>query len=173
MLQFCIIFAYYFAPHAHATTNFSAANSNQYLSAFTKPKALSYFYHHTTPRSPTLQKIFATTPSSGTPHTHIAAATAPCCHTHIMSTMGAMQFARFVQQPFCSLACRIIFLQKKRLVLGYENQTYSRCRINLTPPPSWMLHLIHSILRYVVQSTTHLSLNVLWLLFRQNASITA
>lgn len=32
-----------------------------------------------------------------------------------MSTMGAMQFARFVQQPFCSLTRRIIFLQKKTL----------------------------------------------------------
>jgi len=112
VLQFCIIFAYYFALRAHATTNFSAANRNQYSSAFTKPKALSYFYHHTTNHSPTLQKTFTITPSSGTPHTLVIAATAPCCHTHIMSTMGAIQFARFVQQPFCSLACRIIFLQK-------------------------------------------------------------
>ncbi len=109
VLQFCIIFAYYFALRAHATTNFSAANRNQYSSAFTKPKALSYFYHHTTNHSPTLQKTFTITPSSGTPHTLVIAATAPCCHTHIMSTMGAIQFARFVQQPFCSLACRIIF----------------------------------------------------------------
>lgn len=86
-LRYCIIFAYYFVPRAHAATNFSAANSNQYSSAFIKPKAVSYFYHHTTSRAPTLQKIFATTPSSGTPHTHVIAATAPYCHTHIMSTM--------------------------------------------------------------------------------------
>ena len=49
-------FAYYFALRAHAATKFSVANSNQYSSAFTKPKAVSYFYHHTAPRSPTLQK---------------------------------------------------------------------------------------------------------------------
>lgn len=143
-LQFCIIFAYYFAPRAHAATNFSAANRNQYASAFTKPKALSYFYHHTTPRSPTLQKIFATTPSSGTPHTHVIAATSPCRHTHIMSTMGAMQFARFVQQPFCSLACRIIFLQKKTLSdwlrksnsLTLQDQSHTSIRLN-TPSHSF------------------------------------
>ena len=173
MLQFCIIFAYYFAPHAHATTNFSAANSNQYLSAFTKPKALSYFYHHTTPRSPTLQKKSSLPPQAVAHHTPTSQPQQLLAAIHIS----------WAQWEPCSLLVLCsshfapshveLFFCKKRLVLGYENQTYSRCRINLTPPPSWMLHLIHSILRYVVQSTTHLSLNVLWLLFRQNASITA
>jgi|GEM_PF-1936954 hypothetical protein len=86
---------------------------------------------------PLCKKIFATTPSSGTPHTHIAAATAPCCHTHIMSTMGAMQFARFVQQPFCSLACRIIFLQKtlsawlrKSNLLTLQDQSHTSAKLN-------------------------------------------
>ena len=171
-LQFCIIFAYYFAPRAHAATNFSAANSNQYSSAFIKPKAVSYFYHHTTSRAPTLQKIFATTPSSGTPHTHVIAATAPCCHTHIMSTMESIQFARFVHQPFCSLACRIIFC-KKRLVIGYKNQTHSRYRINLPSPPSWTHHLPHSILHHLAKRTNHLPLNMLRLLFRQISSTAA
>ena len=74
-------------PSRSRCNKFSAANSNQYPSASTKSKAVSYFYHHTTTHSPTLQKIFATTPSSGIPHTHVIAATAPCCYTHIMSTM--------------------------------------------------------------------------------------
>ena len=90
---------------------------------------------------PLCKKIFATTPSSGTPHTHIAAATAPCCHTHIMSTMGAMQFARFVQQPFCSLACRIIFLQKtlsawlrKSNLLTLQDQSHASAKLNALSP---------------------------------------
>ena len=81
---FCLLLR----PSRSRCNKFSAANSNQYPSASTKPKAASYFYHHTAPRSPILQKIFTTTPSSDTPHTHVIAATAPCCHTHIMSTMG-------------------------------------------------------------------------------------
>ena len=80
---FCLLLR----PSRSRCNKFSAANSNQYPSASTKSKAVSYFYHHTTTHSPTLQKIFATTPSSGIPHTHVIAATAPCCHTHIMSTM--------------------------------------------------------------------------------------
>lgn len=83
LYYFCLLLR----PSRSRCNKFSAENSNQYSSAFTKPKAVSYFYHHTTSRAPTLQKIFATTPSSGTPHTHVIAATAPYCHTHIMSTM--------------------------------------------------------------------------------------
>ena len=49
---FCLLFR----PSRSRCNKFSAENSNQYSSAFTKPKAVSYFYHHTAPRSPTLQK---------------------------------------------------------------------------------------------------------------------
>ncbi len=43
-------------PSRSRCNKFSAANSNQYSSTFIKPKTVSYFYHHTAPRSPTLQK---------------------------------------------------------------------------------------------------------------------
>lgn len=72
---------------------------------------------------PRCKKSSLPLPITSTPHTHVAAATAPCCHTHIMSTMESIQFARFVQQPFCSLACQIIFLQKKRLAIGSQKSS--------------------------------------------------
>ena len=86
---------------------------------------------------PLCKKIFATTPSSGTPHTHVIAATAPCCHTHIMSTMEWCSLLVFVQQPFCSLACQIIFLQKtlsawlrKSNLLTLQDQSHTSAKLN-------------------------------------------
>lgn len=129
---FCLLLR----PSRSRCNKFSAANSNQYPSASTKSKAVSYFYHHTTTHSPTLQKIFATTPSSGTPHTHVIAATSPCRHTHIMSTMGAMQFARFCAAAILLPRMSNYFFAKNAYRLAHKNQSYSHHSANLTPPPS-------------------------------------
>ena len=63
---FCLLLR----PSRSRCNKFSAANRNQYSSAFTKPKAVSYFYHHTTPRAPTLQKTPSNWPAKNQTYSH-------------------------------------------------------------------------------------------------------